>query len=93
VNVLEPLNIVTPVPPPLIEVPSVPVCDPLDQPVSVPSSNPAFGIDTELPVALAVIGETQAIINRNRRIQDPFRGLNCNLKTSIKSLVIVMRKT
>jgi hypothetical protein len=56
-------------------VPSVPVCDPLDQPVSVPSSNPAFGIDTELPVALAVIGEIQAITNNNTSIHDPRRGI------------------
>ena len=34
----------------------------------MPSSNPAFGIGVELPVALAVIGETQAIINNNTRI-------------------------
>jgi hypothetical protein len=41
----------------------------------VPSSNPAFGIDTELPVALAVIGEIQAITNNNTSIHDPRRGI------------------
>jgi hypothetical protein len=58
----------------------------------VPSSKPALGIDTGVLVALAAIGKTQATINNNTRIQDPFRGLNCNLKPSIKSLVIVMKK-
>jgi hypothetical protein len=42
---------VTPVPPPLIDAPRFPVCDPLDQPVKVLSSNPASGMETEVASA------------------------------------------
>ena len=42
-KVREPVNMVTPLPLPVMVFPSVPDCDPFDQPVKVPSSNPASG--------------------------------------------------
>ena len=68
---------VTPVPPPLIDTPRFPVCDPLDQPLKVLSSNPAFGIETE--VAYAYGDDTNAdrieIIKAGIIAQEPLRKL------------------
>jgi hypothetical protein len=68
---------VTPVPPPLIDVPRVPVCDPLDQPVKVLSSNPAFGIETEVALAYDEDTNADAIdrINAGIIAQEPLRKL------------------
>jgi hypothetical protein len=68
---------VTPVPPPLIDAPRVPVCDPLDQPVKVLSSNPAFGIETEFAYAYGddTNADTIEIIKAGIIAQEPLRKL------------------
>jgi hypothetical protein len=68
---------VTPVPPPLIDAPRFPVCDPLDQPVKVLSSNPAFGIETEFAFAYGedINIDTRDTINAGNIAQEPLRKL------------------
>ena len=68
---------VTPVPPPLIDAPSVPDCEPLDQPVKVLSSNPASGMETEVAFAYGdeTNVDTNAIINAGTNAQEPFLNL------------------
>jgi hypothetical protein len=68
---------VTPVPPPLIDAPRLPVCDPLDQPVKVLSSKPASGIEIEVAFAFGdeTNVDTNAIINAGIKAQDPFLNL------------------
>jgi hypothetical protein len=65
------------VPFPLIEDPRVPVCDPLDQPVKVLSSNPASGIETEFALAYGEDTniDTKDTINAGSIAQDPLRKL------------------
>jgi hypothetical protein len=68
---------VTPVPPPLIDAPRVPVCDPLDQPVKVLSSNPASGMETEFAFAYGEETniDTKDTINAGSIAQEPLRKL------------------
>ena len=68
---------VTPVPPPLIDAPRVPVCDPLDQPVKVLSSNPASGMETEFALAYGEDTniDTKDTINAGSIAQEPLRKL------------------
>jgi hypothetical protein len=68
---------VTPVPFPLIDAPRDPVCDPLDQPVKVLSSNPAFGMETEVALAYGddTNVDTKDTINAGNIAQEPLRKL------------------
>jgi hypothetical protein len=68
---------VTPVPFPLIEAPRFPVCEPIDQPVKVLSSNPASGIETDVAPAYDDDTNIDAIerINAGSIIQEPLRKL------------------
>jgi hypothetical protein len=68
---------VTPVPFPLIEAPRFPVCEPLDHPVKVLSSKPAFGIETEVALAYGddINVDTSDTINAGSIAQEPLRKL------------------
>ena len=81
VNVLEPVNIVTPVPLPVIVFPRFPDWLPLSQPAKVPSSNPASGNEEALtlltPVNIATVSANTSAteIDENICLRNIFKSL------------------